>query len=416
MGFIGIKGFAAATMGGFTMTGTMIGGLLLGVIETLSSGYVSARYRDVIAYAILVIILMSFYKPKAPTGQSRSERAKSVSGLSMRLSSMPASLKVGLLALLAGVWLIPLVTENQYALHLLILSLIYGVAALGLQLITGYTGQISLGHAAFFGVGAYTSSLLVMKLNMPFLVGLVMSGLAAAGVSSLLAPLLRLTGFYLAMGTLSLGQILYIFMNNWIPITGGPYGINAVPFPSILGFKFSGYPHLYALITVVFLGMYWVVSQLTTRQFGRALVGVRENELATATSGVNLARQKAVAFIIGSGLAGVAGALYAHFMGYISPEPFGLQASINMLIMIVIGGLGSLPGAFLGSLVVTLIPEYLRFLADYRTITYGLILVLFMRYLPGGLTEFFYRGAGAGLGAWRRLRHPRAGKGGVDLA
>ncbi|MCF8112255.1 MAG: ABC transporter permease [Desulfotignum sp.] len=384
-----VKSFAAAAMGGFGVVGTMIGGLSLGVIETLAAGLVSSEYKNVIMYVILLSILMLFFRPRTPTGRSITEGSKVAAGQAVNLFSadMPFWIKPAAWFLGAAVWLIIPAIFDVYTMRILNMALIFAVAALGLQLIVGYTGQLSFGHAAFFGIGAYTSALLAIQLNLPFFLTLPLAGIAAGLVGWMAGPLLRLSGHFLAIGSLAMGEIIFLLMLNWKWLTKGAYGLYGIPFPTIFGYEISSDYAYYFLVTMVLGLIFFLVHRLTDSRFGRGLVAVRENELAAMVNGINLISQKTKAFIIGTACAGIAGALYAHYVTYINPDSFQFHVSVEMVTMVVIGGLGSVPGSIIGALVIMLLPEYLRGLADYRLVVYGGMLIAFMMFLPGGLAQ-----------------------------
>jgi branched-chain amino acid transport system permease protein len=307
--------------------------------------------------------------------------------VSLFSADMPFWIRPSALLLGAAVWLIIPAVFDVYTMRILNLALIFAVAALGLQLIVGYTGQFSFGHAAFFGIGAYTSALLAIQLNLPFLLTLPLAGAAAGLVGWLAGPLLRLSGHFLAIGSLAMGEIIFLLMLNWKWLTKGAYGLYGIPFPSIFGFEISSDYAYYFLVTLVLGLIFFLVHRLTDSRFGRGLIAVRENELAAMVNGINLISQKTKAFVIGTACAGIAGALYAHYVTYINPDSFQFHVSVEMVTMVVIGGLGSVPGSLIGALVIILLPEYLRGLADYRLVVYGGLLIGFMMYLPGGLAD-----------------------------
>jgi len=395
-----VKSFAAAAIGGFGVVGTMFGGLFLGVIETLAAGLISSEYKNVIMYTILLATLMFFFRPKLPAGRSITEGSKVVTGQGVNfLGSAPYWLKA--LTCLGAVvlWLIIPLLFGVYAMRILDLAIIYGIAVLGLQLIVGYTGQFSFGHAAFYGIGAYTSALLAVNLGWPFYLTIPLAALAAGLVGWAVAPILRLSGHFLAIATLAIGEIIFLLMINWKWLTRGAYGIYGIPFPSLGGFELNSEAGYYFFVSGILAIVYFFLRRLTRSRFGRALVAVRENELAAVVSGVRAYKQKKAAFIVGTGCAGVAGALYAHYVSYINPESFTFVISVEMVTMVVIGGLGSLPGGIIGAVIVILLPEYLRALSDYRLVVYGGLIIIFMMFLPGGLTDLARKPA-----AWLAVR------------
>jgi branched-subunit amino acid ABC-type transport system permease component len=208
-----IKAFAAAAIGGFGIVGTMFGGLILGVVETLAAGALSAEYKNVITYAILIAILMLFFRPAIPSGRSITETSRMALGRT-ESALKKRSVQIALAVLVLAVWGAILGLADAYALRVINLALIFAIAALGLQVIVGLTGQFSFGHAAFLGVGAYTSALLTTKLAVPFWIGVPAATIAAAVVGLFVAPILRLSGHFLAIATLAAGEILFLLMLN----------------------------------------------------------------------------------------------------------------------------------------------------------------------------------------------------------
>ena len=379
------KAFAAAAIGGFGIVGTMAGGLLLGVMETLAAGLVSSEYKNVIMYVLLLVILMFFFNPKMPAGRSITETSKVV--LTRALPRGRGGLVA--VAVLALLWLAFPLLADAYLTRIFALATVSAIAALGLQLIIGFTGQLSFGHAAFIGIGAYTAAIASAKL--PFLLTVPLGGLAAAAAGLVVAPVLRLSGHYLAIATLALGEIVFLLINNLKSITNGAYGIYGIPAPAIGPLSFETDGAFFVLATLVMYAVLFGLNRLVASRFGRSLVAVRENELAALACGIDPVRAKVQAFVIGTFCAGISGALYAHYMAYISPESFSYVLSVEMVTMVVIGGLGSMVGGIVGALVVVTMPEYLRGLADYRLVVYGGLLVLFMMFLPGGLMDLVRR-------------------------
>lgn len=396
-----IKAFAAGAIGAYGIVGTMLGGLALGVIETLAAGLISSEYKNVITYAVLLAILMFFYRPRQPSGRSITEGSKVAAGQIVDLFGGSTSRKILFALCGLAAWAAFLLLADTYALRITNMALISAIAVLGLQLIVGYTGQFSFGHAAFYGVGAYASTLLTTKAGVPFLLAVPLAACAAGLVGLLVAPVLRLSGHFLAIATLALGEIIYLLMLNWKWLTNGAYGIYGVPLPSIGKYELESEEDFFCLISAALAVTYFLLRRLTRSRFGRALVAVRENELAALACGIPADRQKIKAFVVGSACGGLAGALYAHYIAYINPESFHFLTSVQMVTMVVIGGLGSMPGGIVGALVVTLLPEVLRALADYRLVVYGSLLVLFMMYLPGGLSDI-------GRRVWRAAGGARA--------
>jgi branched-chain amino acid transport system permease protein len=251
------------------------------------------------------------------------------------------------------------------------------ILALGLNLITGVTGQLSLGHAAFMSVGAFTSAVITIHYHLPFTVNLMITGLVTAAVGAAVGfPILRLTGDYLAICTLGFAEIVKVIFLN-LDITNKALGMT-VPSPKL------AVPMPVFVLIVVILSLIFM-SFVQNSRFGRALKAIRDDEIAAEAVGINVARYKVQSFAIGTFMAGLGGGMYAHFLGYINPSDFGFLKSVDILSMIVLGGLGSIPGAVIGASVLTSAPEFLRFMSQYRMLVYGALLVFLMVFRPNGL-------------------------------
>jgi len=266
---------------------------------------------------------------------------------------------------------------DPYAMQVMVNIGIAIPLALGLNVITGLTGQLSLGHAAFMSIGAFVSAICTIRLGLPFELNLAISGLVAAGVGALIGfPILRLSGDYLAVCTLGFAEIVKVVFLN-LDVTNRAFGLS-VPQPELL------VPMPYYVLGVAVLSILFVAS-LHSSRFGRALKAIREDEIAAEAMGIDPARYKVRSFAIGAFLAGIGGALYAHFLGYINPSDFGFLKSVDILGMVVLGGLGSIPGTVIGAAILTAAPEFLRFMAQYRMLVYGALLVCLMVFRPNGL-------------------------------
>lgn len=297
---------------------------------------------------------------------------------------------------------------SGYQLGLANLIFINVIAALGLNVITGFTGQISIGHGAFLGVGAYASAYLVSVVGVPFFASVALAGLFTALVGSFFGiPSVRLKGLYLAIATLAAQFILEFVFRSWTSVTGGSNGMSAGS-ASIFGYELAGDVAFYWLLLPITAVSLLFVSNLARTATGRALMAVRDHDLAAEIMGINLFRSKLVAFAIGSFLAGIAGALWGHYVGYVTPEQFTLGLSISLLVMIIVGGLGSALGCVLGAVFVTLLPEVLAvgataFVADPAAVAGTLA---FLREgLFGALIIFVLVVEPAGLAArWERIK------------
>ena len=285
-----------------------------------------------------------------------------------------------LLALLA----IPMLLES-YLLSLLALAAIHIIIAIGLNLLIGYTGQISLGHAGFIGIGAYTSSLLMLKLHLPFVLALPAAGVAAGLFGFLVGlPALRLTGPYLAIATLGFGIAVGQVLVRWEALSGGSLGIHP-PKPSIGPLVLSSETHFYYLAVSTMLLMTLGAANLVKSRIGRAFIAIRESEIAALAMGVNLTLYKTLAFAVSAFYAGIGGSLMGHLIGYISPDGFNFLVSIYFLSMIVIGGLASILGSILGALLLTALPYLLSGIKNLPMVIYGACLILVVMFEPHGL-------------------------------
>ncbi|MGE5380046.1 MAG: branched-chain amino acid ABC transporter permease [Methylocystaceae bacterium] len=263
---------------------------------------------------------------------------------------------------------------DPYYLQLMVLLGINLILALGLNIITGVTGQLSMGHAGFMSIGAYVSALCSVHLGMPFAVSLLMGGTAAALFGLIIGiPTLRLEGDYLAMVTIGFAEIVRVFFLNFKP-AGGGIGLSGIPMKT----------NLIVVWALAILVVYFCY-RLGRSRMGRAFYSIREDEIAAEACGVPTTVYKVQAFVIGSFMGGLGGALYAHYMTYISPQDFGFMKSVELLNMVVLGGMGSIPGTFLGTFILTLAPEVLRFVQDYRLLFYGALLVILMVFRPNGI-------------------------------
>ena len=291
-------------------------------------------------------------------------------------------------ALLAiAVAFFPIVVASSYWLNLVNLAISFSIACLGLNIVLGYTGQLSLAQAAFWGVGAYTSALLTTRLGLPVWPAMLLAFVVAGCFGILLGvPTLKLSGHYLAMTTIGFGIILQLVLINQISLTGGSDGIMKIPAPSIGSFELDD-PDTYFYVAAVSLIFFtWVSIRLKASRYGRAFLAIRGNEMAAETMGIDTTMYKVTAFALSAAFAGYGGAIFAHGMShYISPDTFSFDQSVILLAMTVLGGDGSAIGAIVGAVLLSLIPEILRFLKDYYMMVYGAGIVSVMIFMPGGI-------------------------------
>ena len=281
--------------------------------------------------------------------------------------------------------------------HVLLVGLIYSIAALSLNFVAGSIGQVSLGHAAFFGLGAYTSALLTQIGKLPYWPALLAAGVVAALVGIPLGiPALRVRGPFLVVVTYGCGEVLkYIALN--LDITGGPAGLPGLVTPSIGGVSFSdigptGKEAFILTALALALILAFLFQRIDRSRVGHAFAAIREDEIAAAAMGVNIAYHKLLAFALSAFFAGLAGSLFAHYLSFVSPDMLSSGESIMMLTMVVVGGMRSIPGAFLGAFLLTVIPEFLRALKDLVGLSFdpwlvlfGLVLIVMMRIRPQGI-------------------------------
>jgi branched-chain amino acid transport system permease protein len=311
-------------------------------------------------------------------------------------------------ALLCVFVLLPLLfwaLGSSYAFRIAGIALIFVILAVSMQLVTGVAGLLSLGHAAFYGVGAYTAALLATRLGWPFIVTLPAAGIAAALLGVLLAlPTMRLVSIQFAVATLAIGQIVYVTLLNWVSFTNGPMGISAIPPITLMGVEFYSAQASYFVIAVIACLAVWVVHRCTHSTYGTSLRALREDDQCADAMGLNVVRLKIEVFAVACFLAGLAGALWAHSSGYLDPGDFRFDGSILILAMVVVGGLGSVPGAVLGAVLLIVLPEVLRPLGDVRNIAVGVLMLASILFRPKGLIgeisalEFARRQLGRG---WR---------------
>jgi branched-chain amino acid transport system permease protein len=270
---------------------------------------------------------------------------------------------------------------------LMIFAGIYCLITIGLSLLMGYAGQISLGQAAFYGIGAYVSAILTVHFGLSPWFCMVIGMLIASAVAVLVGvPSLKLRGHYLAMATLAFGIIVFIVFNEEIEWTGGPDGMSRIPGLSLFGFKFDTVLKYYYLVWFfVFAAFIFTINVIQSRS-GRALRAIHISEAASSAMGVNVSRFKIVVFVYSAILASLAGSLYAHYLNFINPSTFDLFFSIKLLIMIALGGMHEVWGAIVGAFLVTFLSfEWLHFFEEFEVIVYGIILLLVTIFLPHGL-------------------------------
>lgn len=301
-------------------------------------------------------------------------------------------------ALAALLVTVPLWVASAYHLHVLIMAGIFAILALSLNLLLGYTGQLSLGHAAFFGIGAYASALLALRLEWSVWLGLAggagLAGLAGWAIGRLS---LKLRGAYFVLVTISFAGVISLVSVNWMDLTNGPLGLPGVPAPELAGWSLRSKSAYYYLVLAAVAGSYVVCRRLVSSRIGRAFLALRENEPLAESVGIDGTRYLVLAAVVSAAMAGLAGGLYAHYTRFVSPEVFLFNYTVTMVIMVIAGGKGTLAGPVVGALLFTALPEALRAATSWQwqMLAYGVLLVLLVFFLPRGIVP-----------ALARRRHP----------
>lgn len=303
-----------------------------------------------------------------------------------------------------AVAVLPFAVRSSYVLGTLIFIALNAMAALGLSLVMGFAGQASLGQAAFFAIGAYVSGVLTASHGWNGWLAMLVA--VAAGALTALAigvPIFRLSGVLLAMATLGFGVIVYYVLVNWDGVTGGPSGLTGIPALSLGPLRLDTDARMFWLASAVLLLELGLAGNVVDSRVGRALRAVHGSEAAAEALGIDTARLKLAVFAVAGGVTALAGSLYAHYLKFINPSPFGFAYSVELIVMVVLGGVASLWGAVLGAAAVVALVEALRALlplltashgaAEYEIVVFGVVLMLFMIFLPGGLARLARRAA-----------------------
>jgi branched-chain amino acid transport system permease protein len=321
--------------------------------------------------------------------------------------------RIATLALLAGLLSLPLWMSSLYVLHILIMTGIFIIAAMSLNLLLGFTGQLSLGHVAFFGIGAYTSSLVSLGFEVHLLpdwqVGLaakpvwlgMLLGILLAGLCGWVIGRVsfKVRGAYFVIVTVSFAEVVRLVALNWVELTQGPMALNNIPvlrlgLPGWFEFAFLRKPANYYLVLLVGVVAYLLIRRLVHSRAGRAMIALRENEALAASVGIDVTRYLVLATFVSAGIAGAAGALYAHYVRIVDPEVFAFIYTVTMVIMVVTGGKGTLTGPIVGGLIFGLLPETLRTFSiqpEIQWVIYGVLMILIVYFLPEGIVPALRR-------------------------
>jgi branched-chain amino acid transport system permease protein len=294
--------------------------------------------------------------------------------------------------LLVALVLVPFIFEASYFVHVLIVIGIYAILAYGLDLVLGYCGQFSFSQGAFFGIGAYASALLTLKLGLSFWIALPAAALIASFFGLILGmPSLRLKGHYLAITTIAFQIIINLVLKQWYSLTEGTAGLTDIPrpnpisIPGLTVLHFDSEASFYYLILGLTLLTALFMARIIKSRIGRELVAVREDEVLARTIGIHTTKIKVIAFALSAMLAGVAGSFFAHYMGSLHPASFTIWTSAEVVAMVIIGGRGMFAGPLIGTSLLVLLPEYLRVAEDYKLLLYGMAMVLIITFMPKGV-------------------------------
>jgi branched-chain amino acid transport system permease protein len=402
--FFTIYGFVAVAIGGLgSFVGAVVGGLLLGVVEQLAAGYVSSLFANSLAFGMLLVVLL--WRPSGlfSSGPQRRTDVRDEHRIHPPIVRLQGRGAVGAgVAAVVVLAVLPWLISSPSIMSSLVITGILFIALLGLDLLMGYTGQVSLGQAAFMAIGGYAAAILATTYGWSPLVatgaGILLS-VASAIVLSLFT--MRLRGHYLALATLAFGLLIDSFTVGLTDVTGGPSGLVGIPSFAVGPLVFDTSAKMYYLVLALVVVLVLVLHGGVRLGFGRALQAVRTDQTAAAALGINVARHKLIALAISAALASLAGSLYAFYFHFLSPEMVGTPRSLELLAMLVLGGEGTLVGPLFGAAILTLLPTIFQPLAAYKTFATGALLVLAVRYLPGGIF-------GASFDRLRRFRIVRA--------
>ena len=295
-------------------------------------------------------------------------------------------------------WLVATAVPRQqrYVLHVLIFTAIFAALALSYDLVVGHVGSLSLAHPAFFGIGAYAAAILATRAGWPFLASVLAAVLASALVAALVGvPLFRLAEHAFAVGTLGLALVASVVANNWVEVTRGPLCVTGIPKPRLGALAITTLPAFYWLALTALVAVALLYRGLTTFRLGRAFHAVRDNEPLAGAAGIDPLKYRLLAFTLAAAIAGGVGALYVHYLSVMCPEEMTVGLTVNLLVIVFLGGVGSLRGVLVGAVLFTALPEVLRLTPTWRLVIYGGLLLLVVIRSPGGLESLLSRARGA---------------------
>jgi branched-chain amino acid transport system permease protein len=293
---------------------------------------------------------------------------------------------------MAIILILPYFLKDQYSRHILNMVFINCILAISINLVFGYTGGLTFGHVAVYGIGAYTSALLSTKLGFSFLLSFCLAGVSGALIGIIIGyPTLKLAGPYFALATMGFHKVMEMIFLNWETVTGGPAGITGIPYPVIFGIHFKSEERYYYLLVIVTVIIFLIYRNLITSHRGKTITAMRDNAIAAAAMGINVPFVRISAFTVSTIFAALAGSLYAHMVKYVAPEAFPLGESVTLLMMVVLGGPGFIMGPVYGSIVVVLANEYLQNLEQFNMLVFGIGIMVLLIFLPSGIAGLVER-------------------------
>jgi branched-chain amino acid transport system permease protein len=380
-----LKGVVAQVVGGVgNVPGAIAGSLLLGVVESYGIALFGTSYRNLFAFVLLVVVLV--LRPNGLFASARQTPPEPMTGTFIAPSE-PFALSPRMLIVIAvGLALLPAVYPDPYIMQTFSNAWLYAMLGLSLTLIAGTVGMISLGHAALLSIGGYASALLALNFGIPVGITILLAGVITAALGTILVfPSFRLRGHYFSIATLAVGEIVSLVILNWEGLTRGPIGLSGIPSLSLFGIDLDSAESVYWFTFAVLVVLVMLQFRLLGSHLGRVLRAVRDDDVAARSYGIRLDRYKALAFAFGSFAAGISGGITAHLYSYINHETFNAQLSILALTIVILGGMGNVAGAVVGSVLLIGLPEVFRIAAEYRVLIYGLVLLLLVRFRPQGL-------------------------------
>jgi branched-chain amino acid transport system permease protein len=383
-----ISGFVAAAIGGIaSFPGAIIGGLFLGLVTQLATAYISSLFSTAIALLILLAVLIWRPHGLVQAGVGKRQDTRDEVKAVAHTAKLPARLAFPFAAfVLVTAALVPLVVTDNGILSGLVIAGILFMTLMGLDVLMGYAGQVSLGQAGFMAIGGYTSGYLSINYELAPLLAIVAGiGVSLACALVLSVVTLRLRGLYLALATLAFGLLIDSCAVGFLDITGGPSGLVGIPSFSVAGFEFGTPRAMYYVVFALDAIIFVALTGAMRSGFGRALKAIRSDQMAAAALGINTVRYKLAAFMISVTLASLSGSMYAFFFNFLSPEMVGTGRSLELVAMLIVGGESTLLGGLFGALLLTLLPTVFQPLAIYKTFASGALLVASFLYLPQGL-------------------------------